>query len=175
MKTIYLVIAFILLTISSYAQESAAIGSTFPNLEAESFDTSYNLPEDSKGKYTIIGLTYNKKSQEALMDWIVPIYQEFLSDGTESINAYFVIMFSGVNAAAEGIVRQQVNESIDPLLLPHILYHKGGLKKYQEVLDMLGRKDTSYYFILDPEGTILWATRGRFKQEKIDKIRSLIK
>jgi len=172
MKKLF-VVTLILAPFCSIAQESNAIGTIFPELEAESTEQKLTLPEDLNGKYSIIGLTYNKKSEESLMEWISPLYNEFIGD--DQVNTYIIMMFSGVNSAAEGIVKKIVVNSVDPEMLPHILFHKGELKKYQKFLDMLDRKDTSYFCVIDKTGKILWATRGKYKNAKVQKLRSYIK
>ncbi|UXX78385.1 hypothetical protein N7E81_13570 [Reichenbachiella carrageenanivorans] len=169
----------LLFTFSSYAQESNAIGSIFPDMEAEGVDSLVKLPEHIKGKYSIIGLAYNKKSGERMPDWIAPIYQKFIMEPGGlmigyDVNTYFVYMFSGVKVAMKDVVKSKMIAEMDPVLLPHTLFETGDLKKYQTFLDMLGRKDTPYFFVLDPEGKILWATRGTCRESKINKLASYI-
>jgi hypothetical protein len=38
------------------------------------------IPEDLKGKYTIIGLAYSRKSEKALNTWFGPAYNQFMSE-----------------------------------------------------------------------------------------------
>lgn len=173
MKVYILLLTSILCTLSSKAQESNAIGSIFPHMETESADSKIVFPDDLKGKYSIIGLAYSIKSGEKMPDWVVPVYQEFIS-GSKDVNAYFVYMFSGVNMALKDVVKNKMINEMDPELLPHTVFETGDLKKYQKFLDMLGRKDTPYFFVLDPEGKILWATRGTCRVSKIDKLASYI-
>ncbi|WP_420580687.1 hypothetical protein [Reichenbachiella sp.] len=177
------VIAFllsILYTVNSFAQESDAIGSIFPDMLTEDLsDNKINLPEDIKGKYSIIGLSYNKKSADKMPNWIVPIYQKFIAEPpglqiSYDINTYFVYMFSGMTVALKDVVKNKMLNEMDEVLKPHTLFETGELKSYQKVLDMLGRKDTPYFFILDPEGKILWATRGTPRESKINKLASFI-
>ena len=167
-------------TFNSFAQESDAIGSIFPEMVAEDLDAkTYQLPEDIKGKYSIIGLAYNKKSADKIPDWIVPVYQKFIAEpqGLQigyDMNVYFVYMFSGMTVALKDVVENKMRAEMDEVLKPHSLFETGNLKSYQKVLDMMEKKDTPYFFVLDPDGKILWATRGRPKQSKIDRMASYI-
>ena len=70
-------------------------------------DKKVNLPKDVKGKYTLLGLAYSKKSEDELNSWFSPIFSTFIqkTSGLMSgmgydVNVYFVPMFTGVNAAA---------------------------------------------------------------------------
>ncbi|MFY8037206.1 MAG: hypothetical protein ACOVMQ_08565, partial [Cyclobacteriaceae bacterium] len=46
------------------------IGSTFPEMKIETVnDKTVLLPQDTKGKYTLLGLAYSKKSEEELNSW----------------------------------------------------------------------------------------------------------
>lgn len=167
-------------TLNSFGQESDAIGSTFPEMVTEDlFDNTITLPEDIKGKYSIIGLAYNKKSADKMPNWVVPIYQKFITEppGLQigyDVNTYFVYMFSGMTVALKDVVKSKMNNEMDEVLKPHTLFETGELKSYQKVLDMLEKKDTPYFFILDPDGKILWATRGTPRESKINKLASYI-
>ncbi|HNR73963.1 MAG TPA: hypothetical protein PKM03_07045, partial [Cyclobacteriaceae bacterium] len=60
----------------SHAQ---VIGKQFPDMEAETVeDKKVNLPADTKGKYTLLGLAYSKKSEDELNTWFSPIYNKFV-------------------------------------------------------------------------------------------------
>lgn len=170
----------LLFSFNCLAQESKAIGKIFPAMDTEKLSNDkVILPDDVKGKYSIIGLSYNKKSAEKIPDWIVPIYQKFIAEPTGlqigyDVNVYFVYMFSGMTVALKESVKKRMEGDLDEVLKPHTVFATGKLKSYQKVLDMMGRKDTPYFFILDPNGEILWATRGRCKESKINKIASYI-
>ncbi|WP_176214657.1 hypothetical protein [Reichenbachiella faecimaris] len=179
MKT-SLLLAYLTFTLNVFAQESNTIGSIFPDMEAEDLsDNTYMLPDDVKGKYSIIGLAYNKKSADKIPEWIVPVYQKFIAEpqGLQigyDVNVHFVYMFSGMTIALKDVAKAKMASEMDEVLKPHTLFETGNLKSYQKILDMMDRKDTPYFFILDPEGKILWATRGTCKESKINKLASYI-
>jgi flagellar basal body rod protein FlgG len=62
---------------------------------------------------------------------------------------------------------------VDPQLLPYILFYKGELKTYKEALDF-EKRDTPYFFVLDAEGKIVYATSGAFSQAKLDELEESI-
>jgi len=162
----------------SFAQ---VVGKIFPDMTAETVeDKKVNLPTDTKGKYTLLGLAYSKKSEDELNSWFNPIFSKFIqkSKGLMSgfgydVNVYFVPMFTGVNAAATGTAKKKAIKNVDPQLLPYILFYKGELKTYKEALDF-EKKDIPYFFVLDSDGKIVYATSGKFSQAKLDEIEESI-
>ncbi|MBS1505018.1 MAG: hypothetical protein JSS79_00110 [Bacteroidetes bacterium] len=157
------------------------IGKQFPDMTAETVeDKKVNLPLDVKGKYTLIGLAYSKKSEDELNSWFGPVYSTFIEKQTGmmqsisyDVNVYFVPMFTGVNAAATGTAKRKAMKNVDPKLLPYILFYKGELRKYKDELDF-ERRDIPYFFVLDPDGKIVFATEGRFSDAKMESIEAVI-
>jgi hypothetical protein len=177
MKRIAFMLFGIIVTCSSYAQ----VGKMFPDMEAETVeDKRVKLPMEVKGKYTLIGLAYSKKSEDELNSWFQPVFEKFIQKTTGmlagfsyDVNVYFVPMFTGVNAAATGTAKRKAMKNIDPQLLPYVLFYKGDLKPYKEALDF-EKKDIPYFFVLDPEGKIVYATSGKYTPAKMDKVEEVI-
>jgi hypothetical protein len=150
-------------------------------MEAETVeDKKVKLPDDVKGKYTLLGLAYSKKSEDELNSWFQPVFEKFVQKTTGlmsgfgyDVNVYFVPMFTGVNAAATGTAKRKAIKNIDPQLLPYILFYKGELKPYKEALDF-EKKDIPYFFVLDPDGKIVHATSGKYSEDKMDKVESVV-
>jgi hypothetical protein len=161
--------------------EAQVIGKTFPDMEAETVeDKKVKLPGDVAGKYTLIGMAYSKKSEAELNSWFQPVFQKFIQKTkglmagfTYDVNVYFVPMFTGVNAAATGTAKRKAAKSIDPQLLPYILFYRGELKTYKEALDF-EKRDIPYFFVLDPQGKIVYATSGKYTEEKMDAVEEKI-
>jgi hypothetical protein len=82
-------------------------------------------------------------------------------------------MFTGVNAAATGTAKRKALKNIDPQLLPYVLFYKGELKPYKEALDF-EKKDIPYFFVLDPNGKIVYATSGKYTPAKMDQVEEKI-
>lgn len=178
MKKIILLGAVLVCLNEVHAQ---VIGKLFPDLAAETVeDKKVMLPGDTKGKYTLLGLAYSKKSEDELNTWFSPTYNKFIRKATGlmagmgyDVNVFFVPMFTGVNAAATGTAKKKALKNVDPQLLPYILFYKGELKPYKDALDF-EKKDIPYFFVLDPDGKIVYATSGRFSEDKLDEIEESI-
>jgi flagellar basal body rod protein FlgG len=82
-------------------------------------------------------------------------------------------MFTGVKAAAQGTAKRQALKELDESLYPHMLFYKGELKTYKEALDF-EHKDVPYFFVLDKDGKIIYATSGAFSDKKLGEIEELI-
>ncbi len=153
------------------------VGKAFPVMTAETVDDEkVELPSSVKGKYTLIGLAYSKKSESELNTWFQPVFGKFIqktnglfSGFSYDVNVYFVPMFTGINAAATGTAKRKAAKNIDPQLLPYVLFYKGEVKSFKEALDF-ERKDIPYFFVLDPEGKIVYATSGKYSEAKMEAI-----
>ena len=176
-------VIFCLFILSAWASSIHAqvIGKMFPAMEAETVeDKKVKLPDDAKGKYTLLGLAYSKKSEDELNSWFQPVFEKFIQknrglfDGFGyDVNVFFVPMFTGVNAAATGTAKRKAMKNVDPNLLPYILFYKGELKTYKEALDF-ERKDIPYFFVLDSEGKIVYATSGKYSISKMDAVEEVL-
>ncbi len=154
----------------------------FPQMELTNLsDEIINIPKDTKGKFTLIGMAYSKKSEDELVTWFNPVYQTFIQKSSKpslvgsdyDVNIYFIAMFSGVNKAAVGSVKKKMRANADPELEPHLLFYKGEIKSFKQSLK-LDRKDTPYFFVLDESGAIVYNTSGAFSQSKMDEIEEFL-
>ncbi|MEM7106576.1 MAG: hypothetical protein AAF519_00025 [Bacteroidota bacterium] len=173
-----LLILFGFLVFEANAQ---VLNKVFPEMQTETVeDKPVVLPKDVTGKFTLLGLAYSKKSESDLNTWFNPVFSKFIqkSDGLfggfgYDVNVYFIPMFTGVKAAATGTAKKKAAKNFDPQLLPNILFYKGKLKPYKEALDF-EKKDVPYFFVLDEEGKIVYATSGRYSDRKMDEIEEVL-
>lgn len=180
MKKLFVFTGILIVCMSSNSI-AQVVGKTFPDMATETVDDKkITLPHVAKGKYTLVGLAYSKKSEDELNTWFQPVFEKFIQKskglfaGFEyDVNVYFVPMFTGVNAAATGTAKKKAAEKLDPNLLPYLLFYKGDLKPYKESLDF-EKKDVPYFFVLDKAGKILYATSGKYVAKKMDEIEAVM-
>lgn len=179
MKSFLVVVVLMFpLSFKSFPQ---VVGKMFPSMTAETVeDKQVVLPKSAAGKYTLIGLAYSKKSEDELNSWFQPVFTKFIqktnglfSGFAYDVNVFFVPMFTGVNAAATGTAKRKAAKNIDPQLLPYVLFYRGELKTYKQELDF-EKKDIPYFFVLDPQGKIVYATSGKYNEAKMEKIEEMI-
>lgn len=161
-------------TTAAYAQ----LGDVFPLMEGESllYDT-VNIPSDLNGKYSLIALAFSKKSEEDLGSWFNPMYNQFLVEPDPNalfsfeydLNLYIIPMFTGAKRAAYKSTMKKVQQTVAPELQPYVLFYKGTLKQYKEALKFDGN-DVPYFYVLDPEGKIIYHTSGKYTRSKMQDI-----
>lgn len=157
---------------------AAQVGDPFPPMEAESLTNEFvNIPNDLSDKYSIIGLAYSKKSEDYLKTWFEPAYNQFIYkpekpsvfNFTYDVHCFFVPMFTGAKRPAYQGVMKKLKKTIDKRLLPYVLFYKGQLKEYKKALNFQG-KDLPYFFVIDPDGKIVYTTSGRYTSRKMQEI-----
>ena len=172
-------VGLLLLSNLSFGQ----VGNTFPDMEAESLTNEFvNLPKELNGKYSLIGLAYSKKAEDYLKGWFEPVYNQFIYknpnpgifDFSFDIHAYMVPMFTGAKRPAYKKVMNKLKKTIDERMLPNVLFYKGTLKEYKEALNFDG-KELPYFYVLDPEGKIVYTTSGRYTERKMQEITDAVK
>lgn len=144
-------------------------------------DNKLSIPKDTKGKITLVGLAFSKKSDEDLRSWFEPTYRTFINPPSNSlipvddydVNLVFIPMLKGAAKAAGGKITKKMKEGIDSRLHSYIMVYQGSISDYKEVLNF-GAKDVPYFYILDSEGKIIHNTSGAYTEEKFDEIISLL-
>lgn len=181
--SILLSIVFFFLSAPSFSQ---IMNKPFPEMKTLSLEqkTVY-LPKDSKGKYTLLGLAFSKKSEKDLNSWFQPIYDKFLSAGKGDmgtlfggfgydVHVFFVPMFTGINTAATKTAMRKAVKNIHPSIQKYILFYKGKLKPYKESLSF-EKRDIPYFFVLDENGIVQYATSGKYTDSKMNDIEAVLK
>ncbi|MBR08425.1 MAG: hypothetical protein CMP48_12205 [Rickettsiales bacterium] len=154
------------------------VGTIFPDMDGESLvHGMVKIPEDTKGKYTLIGLAFSKKSEKDLNKWFNPVYQNLLKEPDPNslfafdydVNVYFVPMLTGAKRPAYKSVMKKVEEEVDKSLHPNILFYQGTLKEYKDALS-IDDKDIPYLYLLDETGKIVYMTKGGYDQAKLQTV-----
>lgn len=157
----------------------AQIGSTFPMLIGQTADGKVvDLPESAGGKFTLLGMAWSKKAEPAFESWVNPVYNKFIAktgmmDDMYDVNTYFIPMFTGVKKNAMNGVIEKMKAKSSEEIFPYVLFYKGDLDPYEESLQ-LKNKEYPYVFLLDPEGKIVWRTKGRYNEDKMLEIEKLV-
>ncbi|WP_421872435.1 hypothetical protein [Marinoscillum sp.] len=164
--------------VSASLLTNAQMGTPFPQLEGESLvHGMVNIPEDVQGKHTLIGLAFSKKSEKDLNGWFNPVYQQLIKEPeagslfafSYDVNVFFVPMLTGAKRPAYESVMKKVEKDVDKKLHPNILFYKGSMKDYKDALN-IDDKDVPYIYLLDPDGKIVYMTKGAYSQAKLQKV-----
>ena len=179
LKKIFVLAALVLSSFQLLAQ----VGTYFPDLEGETVeDREITIPDDTKGKYTLVGMAFSKKSDDELQSWFKPVYSRFLQDSGNAglfsdfaydVNVYFIPMFSGLKKAVAGTAKKKALKNVDAELHPHVLFYVGEISSYRDALK-LDEKDQPYFFVLDKDGKIVYATSGKYTKKKMEEVEEVL-
>jgi hypothetical protein len=165
--------------------QKSIVGKAFAELICEDTNGSEKVfPQIAKGKFTVIGLAKSKESEELLKTWMNPVYNKFIvSKNSNSksvfdpsvdydINLYFIPMFTGLNQLAAKQAKEKIVASTDKQFLPYLLFYKGDNSNNAAI----GIEDKSipYFYVLDKEGKIVYATSGKFEEKKLEQITDIL-
>lgn len=175
MKNLLLLIA---LFVCSFGM--AQVGEAFPALTAESLNEDIlTIPQDTRGKYTLVALASSEKAEESLSTWYEPVYNHFIAktgmfDDEFDVNVYFVALFSeGQKIGKNKVMKSMKKESESDELFSHVLFFEGDVNFFQNALKM--RKESfPYIYLVDPQGEVAYATSGFFDQDKMDAIDDIL-
>ena len=176
MKKIVLALT-VLLCSSSLLQ--AQMGDVFPEIDVIDLDDkSLTIPDDTKGKFSLIGVAFSEDAQEDLYSWSQPVFSEFLDENNLSSlvydpNVHLILMFTGANQLAYNNAKKKITEGTDESLTDNIVLYKGSMDDYRKTLKMKDRKKP-YFFVLDQKGKIIYATSGRYSRKVLEEVGNLI-
>ncbi|MDA0196575.1 MAG: hypothetical protein O2887_16220 [Bacteroidetes bacterium] len=161
------------ITLYSYSQNQI-----FPNIEGNTLeDKPIEFPADAKGKVTLIAIAYSKKSDDYLKDWLVPVYRNFINPPQSSfipimpydVNIFFIALLKGIAKTAKGKIESNLNKNLDPEYYSHTVISKSEFKPIRDAL-RFGKKDLPYFFVVDPQGAIVYQTEGAYSNSKMQEI-----
>jgi len=164
-----------LFTTTLFAQE----GELFPSIEVVDLNENKStIPEDTKGKFTLVGIAFSEDAQNDLYSWSQPVFSEFMDDNNLSSLVYdpyvkLILMFGGANQLVYNKAKEQITQGTDETLKDNVVMYKGSIKDYRKTLKLKNRK-TPYFFVLDKEGKIIYTTEGRYSRQVIKEVGNLI-
>jgi hypothetical protein len=185
MKKNNIIIFIIAMITLAFVPSKGVIGNVFPAMECEDYNgKKVNLPIETMGKYTLLGMAFSNDAETDLRTWINPIYNKFVvkADNKNAdvfdvnydydIHLYFIPMFTGANQLTSKSSKAKIKSHTEKELFPYLLFYEGG-KTYKEELDF-EKKSIPYFFVLDKTGKIVYATSGKYDEKKLEKILDII-
>ena len=169
----YVILVFILsLPILLFAQSIPEIN----GMTAE--NRPIKIPQDIKGKYSLLCFAASQKAQADLESWLDPIYQKFIAktglmDDTYDLNLFFIPIVTTSNSAFANSMKKKLKENTQVDLLPNILFCQGNEEEILKQLKMF-KSDMPHFILLDKNANIIYRTSGKYTEEKFDAIDELI-
>lgn len=185
MKKRVFVLLIFSFSIVAFVPSGRVLGTKFPTMVCEDYNGGeVDLPVETMGRYTLLGMAFSKQSELALKTWISPIYNKFIEQTDNSsagvfdvsydydINLYFIPMFTGANKIASKGSKEKIRSMSNKELYPHLLFYEGK-NSYKKELDF-EKKNIPYFFVLDKAGKIVYATSGKYNAKKMEAIVDII-
>lgn len=137
-----------------------------------------NIPEDVKGKYTLLFFASSNKAQPALESWMDPVYQKFIAktglmDDMYDVNVFFIPLVKSNNQLLAENMKKKFRESAQSDLKPHVIFSETNTEQILSLLKIT-RTEVPYLFLLDKDAKIIFETNGAYSEEKFDRIDDLI-
>lgn len=141
-------------------------------------DEALTIPNDIKGKFSLIGVAFSEDAQEDLYSWSQPVFSEFMDDNNLSSLVYdphvhLILMSTGVNQVAYNKAKEQIIAGTDESLKDNIVLFKGAMEDYRKTLKMKDRKKP-YFFVLNKSGKIIYVASGRYSAQVLKEVGELI-
>jgi hypothetical protein len=165
--------------LTKYPKVHAQTGKLFPTLSGEILEGGTGtVPEDYKGKITLIGMAWSKKAEDALASWYAPLYDKFvlkrgIMDADYDVRLCLIPMYVGLKQAAYAQTLNDLKASNRKDLYPYILFYKGPIEPYDSKLGLI-EKNIPYFFLLDKDGIIRYTSSGVFTESKLEKMEEVI-
>lgn len=137
-----------------------------------------NIPNDVKGKHTLLFVAFSEKSKESLVTWAEPVWNTFMVENPLNIepydvNLYLAIMLFGFAGKADAEVEKMVKKSLHPDWHKYILLHKGSLKPYSDEPDFK-KRHVANVFLFNSKGELIYRDAGDYTEEKLHKLEKAI-
>jgi len=175
MRVIFLSLFVYIISFTAAAQK----GSYFPDIAVTDLNEQESeIPKDTKGKFTLVGIAFSEDAQSDLYSWSQPVYNKFIDRNNLSSMVYdpnvkLILMFGGGNQIVYNKAKKQIAEGTDRSLKDNVVLYKGSVKEYRKKLNMKNRK-IPYFFVLDEKGKIIYTAQGRYNSKTIEKVADLI-
>ena len=156
-------------------ERSSLIGTKFPEIRSETLaGTKLILPDDARGKITLITIAFQHGTQQQLDSWLNPFAEEF---GTRpGFTFYEIPMLTADVKPFAFRIDSGMRSGIPEEKHKNVMTYYGDYAEYMRLLH-IDDVTLGYAFLLDHEGIIRWhgegfATRD-MTREMINRARTL--
>lgn len=174
------IILFVLIAAFGKLNAQYGKGKMFPDMKAETFtEKALSIPADTKGKFTILGMCFNKDAEGDLQTWLNPLYNAYVVkhegdaafgvEATADVNLYLMPKFSLLNQVFEKGSKNKIKGQTDKAFWPNLIFYTSGITDYKKLLEI---QETSQpvIFILDKDGKVVHYERGVCNDKKLSAI-----
>lgn len=162
----------LLCSLTGYSQN------VFPTLTCETLaDKTLVIPNDVKGKRSVVCLAMSPKAEKMLRAWNNPLYTALFAEGMGGLmggNMYdahlcFVGMLRGIAKLGLAEAKKQSKKEVEKKLYPNFMVSDDDVNTFMKSLNISDVKEP-HFFILDAEGKILYHTQGEYSEQKMNEL-----
>ena len=179
MKRIPIGITLMLFSCFQLLSSSLNAQGNFPAMTAEDVQgKQLNIPQDLKGKKSILFLAMTPQAEKVLESWYEPVYIMFIDESGFNALAYdchvkLMLLFTGSGQAVAEDVIHNIKANVDESYSDHLLFYKGPLGELQHELG-IKKKNDAYVVVLDEEGKVMLLEHGQYSERKLEQIAELV-
>jgi hypothetical protein len=171
MKKLFLSFIGLILLTGASAQQ-------FPKVVCETMnDQKVVIPDDVKGKKTVVAIAMSAKAEKALRAWNTPLYNSLIAEGMGGLmggrmydaNLCFVGMVRGIAKLATGEIKERTKKNTDKKLWDNFMITEQDVDEFIKVAQVK-EKSEPQFFVLDKDGKIIYHTSGDYSDAKLNAI-----
>jgi hypothetical protein len=150
----------------------------FPTLNCETLNgKKVTIPDDVKGKKSVVAIAMSAKAEKSLREWNTPLYNTLIADGMGGlmggrmydVNVCFVGMVHGIAKLATSEIKERTKKSVNKKLYDNFMLSEQNVSDFMNALN-IKNTDEPLFFVLDPEGNIIYQTSGNYSDNKLNSI-----
>lgn len=155
--------------------QEGIVGSIFPTIKSKSLaKNSVNLPQDAKGKITLITIGFKEKSQPQIDSWAKPFLEKYYD---KNLFDYYEVPMISSRATYFGLMNKVIDNGmragIEKKMHPNVITFYGNLKPYYKSLHIKD-KNLAYIFLLDKTGVVRFASSNFMGQAGWNELEKII-
>ena len=124
-----------------------------------------------------MGVATGRQAEDELHTWQIPVYNKFVAktgmmDALFDVEVCFLPLFTGAMQAMKGKVVKKLEENNESQVIDHVLIYAGNPAPFASI--GVDDKKQPRFFLLDPEGRIVYRAEGPFRQRYFDEIEDIL-
>ena len=153
-------------------EEQTNISKAFPTVQAKNLEGNQTtIPDDAKGKVTLVAVAFLQQSQGQLDSWLNPFYEKF--GKSDDFMFYEIPMIAGGYVFMKPIISSGMRGGLPQFKHKHVVTFFGDVKQYSDTLNI--DPGFGHAFLLDKEGIIRWQGKGFAEKDALEEMFSLAK
>lgn len=145
--------------------EITLLNNQFPSIKAlDLAGKPVSLPNDCKGKPTLISVAFVQNAQYQIDTWAKPFMQRYVNDSTAYY--YEIPMLDVKNRLSQNFIDWGMRSGLPKEMHSKVMTYYGDLEPYRKALEMKDM-NKAYLFLLNETGVIIYRNEGFAQPEQL--------